>query len=255
MKKAVLYIIFILLISSCGVERVYTPANYGAIKKYIAKPVYNNKDTTANYISLAVSNGKHPIREGTNDTKLIGSLNYHHSKSFKKYNFYYGLGLNYGSYKFKNALIDVIVANETQSFYSINPKIGFSFKSTRPNIDYEIIGLELNYNYENGNYQNKLNEIEPSSAIRVINEKSLFSLNIFSEILFKIDENNTIGLGLFSGGLLGLDEKKYNIEEGGGGHFSGLTFSYRFKKYIFAVVTEKGALNIKSVNYSMTYQF
>ena len=52
-----------------------------------------------------------------------------------------------------------------------------------------------------------------------------------------------------------VDEKKYNIEEGGGGHFSGLTFSYRFKKYIFAVVTEKGALNIKSVNYSMTYQF
>lgn len=255
MKKIILLIVAIITFSSCGLKRVYTPGNYGTSKKYTAKPIYIDKDTAANYISLAVSSGKHPFEEGVSDTKLIGSLNYHHSKSFKKYNFYYGLGLNYGNYKFKNSLENVIKENETQSFYVINPKIGFSFKSTSSNIEYEIIGIELNYNYENGDYQNKLAEIEPSNAIRIVNEKSLFSFNIFTEVLFKIDENNTLGLGLFSGGVLGLDEEKYNIKEGKGASFGGVTLSYRYKKYIVAIVTEKGAQNINSVNYSVTYQF
>lgn len=255
MKSFFYLIILSLSIYSCGVNRVYTPANYAASKKYVAKPIYIDDNVSANYISLSLSNGEHPYSQEKSDTKLISSLNYHHSKTSKKFNYYFGLGLNYGVYKFKNPLEDVITKNETKDFYVINPKIGFSLKKSYSKVEYHFIGLEMNYNYENGNYQNKLAEINPSSSIRVVNEKSLFSFNLFTEILFKINANKTLGIGLFGGDVLGLDEKKYNINYNDGTGFGGLTFSYRIKKYTFAVVTESGARNIQSINYSFTYQF
>lgn len=255
MKKISLFVLSILALHSCGVNRVYTPANYAASKKYVAKPLYNNENATANYISLSISKGEHPYLEQKSDTKLISSLNFHHSKTYKKYNYYLGLGLNYGSYNFKNSLENIILENETKNFYIINPKIGFSFKKSYSKIEYHFIGLELNYNYENGAYHKKLADINTSSSIRVVNEKSLFSFNFFTEILYKLNTNNTLGIGLFGGDIIGLDEKKYNIEDNDGTSFGGLTLSYRFKKYTLAFVTESGARNIQSINYSFTYQF
>ena len=270
MKRILLLIFSILIFCSCGVNRVYTPANYGATKKYVAKPIYKDTIVSANYISLSFSDGKHPHVINTRnsspglgysskntiaDTKTIGNINYHTSTSYKKSNFYYGIGFSYGKYNFKNSLDDIIVENESRSFYIINPKIGLSFKKISSNFDFHFIGLELNYNYENGAYQDKLSEITPSSSIRVVNEESLFSLNLFSELLYKVNTNNSIGFGLYFGGIIGLNETKYNIKDNDGKGFGGFTFSYRLKKTTFSLVSESAAKNIQSINYGINYQF
>lgn len=256
MKQLLLIITLIALtFSSCNVNRVYTPANYGVTKRYIAKPIYKDKDVSATYISLGVSTGKHPYSsEEIADTKFIGSLNIHQSKSIKRFNFYYGIGFSYGNFNFKNSLDDVIKQNESQSFYIINPKIGMSIKKSSSKFDFHFIGMELNYNYENGAYQDKLSKITPSESIIIVNEKSLLSYNLSSEILYKINANNTIGLGIFAGDIIGLDTDKYNVGNAGTG-FGGLTFSYRIKKLTLSTVSQSASRNIESISFGASYEF
>ena len=274
MKNKTLLVLFvsILLLCSCGVNRVYTPASYGNLKSYTAKPIYKDTITKSNYISLSLISGKHPHEENKvnhikglgsfyssknieADTKFMASVNYHTSSSYKKSNFYYGVGLNYGSYKFKTALDNVIEENETQSFFIFNPKIGGSLKHSTAKLDYHFIGLEFNYHYESGSYLKQLSKITPSNSVIVVNEKSLLSYNLFSELLLKINSDNTFGLGLFVGGILGLNETKYNITNNEGKGFGGLTFSYRHKKITFSIVAESGARKVQSINYGLSYQF
>ena len=272
MKKIILLILSTLLLYSCGVNRVYTPANYGSIKKYIAKPIYSDTVVKANYISLNITSGKHPHQENkTNnikgagtyytskkidaDSKIMAAIYYHKSISSKKSNLYYGIGFNYGNYNFNPSLNDIIKENEFQNFYIINPKIGLSFKKTSSKFDYHFIGLELNYNYEGGSYLDKLSKIPSSSSIKVVNEKSMFSYNLFTELLFKMNTDNTFGLGLFAGGIIGLNEAKYDINYNDGKGFGGLTISYRFKNTTFSLVSESAARKIQSINYSISYEF
>ena len=244
----------LILLCSCGVDRIYTSGTYGSIKSYTEKPQFNGKKSSATYISGDISNGKH-AQEGNSfkDTKVLVSLNAHKSVTRKNYNLYYGIGATYGNYKFKEGFEDVIATGEKKSFYSINFKTGINYTMSRRIIDYRFIGLELAYNYEFGPYQDKLTQLKSlnNSALVIINKNPLFSYNLYSEYVFKIKDKNNLSIGFYVGDLLSdIEENSENWRA----TFSGITLSFRHDKYIFSMVTQTGEAEIRSTKFGLTYQ-
>ena len=263
MKNIIL--IVILFLSSCSVDRLYTSGSYGSIKTYIAKPEYRDKDTTAVYISGSFGRGEH-FQSGDfsnnmssqnssddvkDDVKELFLLNIHKSFTRKNLNFYYGGGMTYGRYKFKSDFLDIVRANEKKEFYNFNTKIGVNFNLPTKRMDWRIIGLEFGYNYEFGPFQKTLQLIKnrKMSRVLVVNEKSVFSYNFNSEAVFKLKNNNVFGLGFFIGDVLNNPKELENRSS----TFSGLFFSYKFKRYIFSFIREEGR-RVNSSRIGLTYQ-
>ncbi|HEX9600438.1 MAG TPA: hypothetical protein VF985_03005 [Mariniflexile sp.] len=72
--KALLNLLLVIFVSSCGVKRVYTTGSYGSIKSYTEKQHFIDGKTTATYVSGDVSFGKHSQDDGSfNDTKKDSS--------------------------------------------------------------------------------------------------------------------------------------------------------------------------------------
>ncbi len=264
MKNLILIVISILL-SSCGIDRVYTSSSYGSIKSYTAKPEYRDKDTAAVYISGGFSKGvnfqsgdysrdvssQNVSGDDNDDGKELFSLNIHKSFTRKNLNIYYGGGITYGRYKFKSDFLDIVRANEKKELYNFDTKIGVNFNLPTKRLDLRIIGLELVYNYEFGPYQNTLQSIKNKqiSSVLVVDEKSLFSYNFNSEVVFKLRNNNTFGLGFFIGDVLNNPKELEDRSSA----FSGLFFSYKLKRYVFSVVLESGH-RVNSSRVGLTYQ-
>lgn len=252
-KFKILIIAQLVLFCSCGVKRIYTSGSYGSLKSYTAKKEYKDKRSSEIYLSGDISNGKHGQESNSfNDNKILVSLNAHKSITGRNYNLYYGLGATYGNYKFKEGFEDIIATGEKKSFYSINFKTGINYTMSRRVIDYRFIGLELTYNYEFGPYQDKLTQLKSldNSELLIINKKLLFSYNLYSEYVFKINKDNALTIGFYLGDLLSNDKDT----EGRRATFSGLSFGYRFNKYTFSVITQSGEANIRSTKFGVTYQ-
>ena len=244
---------------SCDVQRVYTPGSYASVKNYTAKPEYHGEKSSATYISGDISLGKHSQPNGDapefDDKKTIVSVNAHRGITAKYFNAHYGLGASYGNYKFKEGLSDNITAGETKDFYTVNARAGLTFKLSSRKFDYRLIGFELSYHNEFGPYQDKLSELEDiygdSNVIVVVREESFFTYNLNSEIIYKINEDNALGFGIFFGELL-INNDNMRSESAS---FGGTMTSYRFKDYTLSFLTESGHRSISSVKFGITYRF
>ena len=245
--------LLILLTVSCGPNRIYTTGTYGSIKSYTEKQHFVDQKTTETYISGDVSFGRHMQEdEAFDDSKTIASINLHQNSTGRFYNYYFGVGAAAGRYKFKQGYLDLINDGETQAFYSVNLKAGINYTYTRPKVDYRFIGLELTYHNEFGPYQDKLSELEDAlSDIIVINQKSLFAYNIYSEYVFKIKNDEALTLGFYFGDIISTGSiKEYSRQV----NYSGFTMGLRMKKYTFHVVFESGENKIRSTKLGLSYQ-
>lgn len=243
-------LIFLMSLSSCA-ERIYTSATYGSMKSYTAKPEYRGENKSATYISGDFSSGKHENdSENRADSKILLSLNAHRSITHKHFNFHYGLGGTYGNYKFGSDYTEYVRANEKNDFYSLNAKTGINFNLPTERMDWRIIGLEFAYNYEFGSYQNKLKEIKENTNALVLNENSILSFNLSSEVIFKLQEDKAIGLGFYIGDII----SKIDNLEGESSAFVGYFLSYKFNNYTLSLINESGNENISSVKFGLTYQ-
>jgi len=262
MKTAAIYIVFItILFTSCGVNRVYTPGSYGSgtIKSYNARPIYKDTTVSETYISGSISKGaiKHLKKESSKDQKILTTLNIHKGISTKKFNFHYGLGASYGKYTFKYPLGTLIRKNETKNFYSFNAKIGGNLRKSKENSEKRRLGLELNYTYEFGPYQNKLTFLKEqldSKKYIIVNKKSMISLNMYWERIFIINPSNNFGYQLYLGWIVGDIKEKYNIPEGNS-QFGGLILYYTHKKYTFSFVNEISSHDdSRSLTFGISYK-
>lgn len=254
--KALLNLLLVIFVSSCGVKRVYTTGSYGSIKSYTEKQHFIDEKTTATYVSGDVSFGKHSQDDGSfNDTKTIAAINIHRNITGSFYNYYYGLGGTYGTYNFKEGYSDLIVKGEKSHFYTINIKSGINYTYTSPKVDWRFIGLEFAYLNESGPYQDKLSELELTTNndvdLIIANQKSMFTFNLYSEYVFKISNEEAFTVGFYLGDLLNYKNTELYSDSTG---FSGITLGLRLKKYSVNAIFETGEGDIKSSKIGLTYK-
>lgn len=244
-----------LIVCSCGTHRVYTTASYGSIKSYTDKPLYNGTKEHATYVTGDISMGKHEQNDGADfyDAKTLVSGSIYRSTSGKFYNYYYGGGLTYGRYRFTKGFDNLIGNRERQNFYNINLKTGLNFTYNRPKMEYRFIGVEFTYLNEFGPYQDKLDVLDKSgnNGFEIINVKSMFTYNIYSEYVFK-KPNSDRGLiiGFYFGDLLNYDARKYGYKA----DYSGFSIGLKLNRSTISLITESGNGNINSTKFGFTYQ-
>ena len=254
MKAIIQLSLFLLLFTSCGVNRVYTTASYGSLKSYTEKQHYVDKKTTETYVSGDLSFGRHMQESGAfDDSKTIASLNLHRNTTGRFYNYYYGFGAAMGTYKFEKGYKELIDGNDKHGFYNINLKTGINYTYSRPKVDYRFIGLELAYTNEFGDYQKKLSDLskEVDDDLIVVNQKSMFSYHFYSEYAFKLTTEKAITFGFFAGGLIGLKETDMYSGETA---YNGFSFGLRLDKYSVHLIHESGQQDIRSTKFGLTYQ-
>ncbi|PHS61934.1 MAG: hypothetical protein COB12_11290 [Flavobacterium sp.] len=253
-----------LLVVSCGVNKVYTSASYGALKTYTEKPIYNGEKETAIYVSGSLRNTKYPQAIGdfeeVNDKVIGGNLSVHRAITNKNFNYYYGLGASFGSYEFNSDLINgsntlenFINENDKLNYYNINLKAGVNLTKTWKRIEYSIIGLELLYVNEFGPYIDRLNSLAPlvPSSVIIANEESIFAFNLNTEVTFRINKDNNIGVGIFAGSVLFNDKDKIKNETP---LFSGGSLKYNYKDFTISVIGENSRIDIVSMRFGITYK-
>lgn len=244
----------LLLLISCGPTRVYTTGSYGSLKSYTEKQHYIDKKTTETYISGDLSFGKHPQEAATfNDKKTIAAMNVHRNTTGRHYNFYYGLGTAFGTYKFTEGYQGLIENGEKSTFFTVNLKSGINYTYTRPKVDWRFIGLELAYLNESGVYQDKLTKLSlvDDDDLYVANQKSMFTYQFYSEYVFKLSNRAAFTFGFYAGDLIYF--KDADMYDGTTG-FNGFTFGLRLNKYTFSTIFETAQGDIKSTKIGLTYK-
>ena len=251
-KFMFLFLIFISV--SCAPARIYTTGSYGSLKSYSEKQHYIDKKTTETYVSGDLSFGKHPQEAATfNDKKTIAAVNVHRNTTARYYNFYYGLGAAFGTYKFTEEYQDLIKKDERNRFVTVNLKTGINYTYTRPKVDWRFIGFELAYLNESGAYQDKLNKLSlvVDDDLYVANQKSMFTYQFYSEYVFKISDEEAFTIGFYGGDLINRKvANKYDIDTG----FNGFTFGLRLNNYTISSIFETGQGEIKSTKVGITYK-
>lgn len=254
-----LSILIFLSCISCGVDRVYTSGSYGDLKSHTAKPEYKGEKEKAIYVSAAYATGKHSQlnnSENFSDTKSIFSANIHKSVTGKYYNYYYGVGGAFGNYTFTQGLEENIEAGEQKNFFNINSKAGINYTWTREKFDFRFIGLEVAYHHEFGSYQDKLktleNAYEDDLSILIFQEASMFSWNLYSEVVYKINKNNAVEFGIFAGAIFLSSDQRVNRESS----FIGYTLAYRYKRFTASLLgsSANAADNISGIRYGLAYR-
>ncbi|UKM66248.1 hypothetical protein GSB9_02829 [Flavobacteriaceae bacterium GSB9] len=252
--KTLIYIINVLLLMSCGEERVYTTGSYGTLKSFTEKQHYVDHKTSETYISGDLSFGLHMQDDSSfDDTKTIASLHIHRNATGKFYNYYYGLGASLGAYRFKEGYKNLARKDKKASFYNVNFKSGINYTYTRPKIDYRFLGVEVAYNNEFGDYQKKIADLAKVNdpELIVVNQKSFFTYHLFSEYVFKLSSEEALTVGFYAGGLIGI--KETDMFDGDNA-FRGFTVGVRLKKHSLNFIYELGQNEIRSAKLGLTYQ-
>lgn len=260
------FILLLIFFTSCGPSRVfrpYTNGGYGNIKSYVSKPEYLTENTSATYITGEVGLGELQYRT-SGDKKTAASLQFHRAHTGKHYNFHYGAGGTYGSYKFNTSLLDAAPAGQRKEFYGLNVKTGINYLKSIPKVDFRILGVELNYRREFGPYQDLLQEVDSDNFTEsdylqwgyepvIVPNQSLFSIDLNTEIIFKIKEEKTWGIGFYGGKMFYDDTDADTL----GDFFGGGFLSYRYRRFIFSFIrefTNGEDLKVNSGKFGLTYR-
>lgn len=252
-KLSVLLLVFVgvFMLTSCG-KRVYTSGTYGSIKSYTTKPEYRGESKKGTYISTDLSRGEQDVTNSITDKKTLLSIRAHRSITRKYFNFHYGLGGTFGKYKFGGPITDGVNIG-SKAFYSLNSKTGINFNLPTRKMDWRIIGVEFIYNYEFGPYQDTLEDVKNDTEdpeLLIVNKKSIFSYNLTSEAVFKLNNSNALSLGIYVGDIL---NKTGNLK-GEDANFFGVFMSFKFKKITLSLVNESAQESIRSSKFGLTYQ-
>lgn len=238
-----------IVFTSCDSGRsIFTNASMGSTNGYVAKPEYQGKKESALYVSGEFGNSNVSNRQnGTNrNPKYFGGLNLHRAHTAKNFNTYYGVGGQFGSFDFSrenfvNINSDINIPAGKQSYYAIHAKGGVNYLVSTPSIDFRVLGVDLGYIHEFGPYQETLKAIEAANAefmgaiddVDVFRKASSLYLGLNTEVLFKLNENNSIGVNPFVGNSF-LESKKGLYP-----NVFGLNISYRYSDFTFSFLNEQ----------------
>ncbi len=254
MKKVIQLVLVLSICASCGVDRIYTSGSYGALKTYKAKPAYHGENESSTYISAGIKNGKHrQMNPESDDKKTLINLSVHRAFTKEHWNFYYGVDLTYGTYRFNEGYFDVIISDTSSDFYGITGFGGLNFTISRPKIDYRILGFEFSYTHELGPFQDKLSVLRSETAsdsnILIFNRRNMPAFNLYSELLFKLNSDNSLGIEFYGGQVFVSDPLLDRSAT-----FAGYALSYRHRQYTFSFIREYGQADIRSWSMGLSYQ-
>lgn len=260
------------LFGSCGVENIFTSANYGGLKTYVEKPLYNGKKKSAVYVSGGFKKGNHQPRMDSRDDVTGGRFSIHRATTTERFKFYYGLGIDLGTYTFntdfsnvkkvtkynyqdKSSSFPKIDKGEKFDYKVFNLKAGFNFSKNWDKVEFNIIGFELIYLNESGGYINRLGQIPRVSNVAVIDQESLLAFNLNTEAVFKVDDDNNIGLGLFIGDTFPVGKENNIGIRGLTNFYNGVHIKYNYKRVTLSLIYEEGKYSINSTSFGLTYKF
>jgi len=253
-EKGMLYVLIYSMISCGGAatpvfDKTYTTASNGSVNSYTVKPLYDGENTSAVYASGTLDLSQHnQFRQTKADKKTLGSIDVYKSFTRKWWNFFYGGSAAYGTFTFKgeelgvNNDVTIVALDEKLDFYNLGFKAGVSFKVSTSKFEFRPVGLKVLYNYEFGSYRDKLEEIDNiqlsdrNDNYKVYNENPFLTVLVEKEILYKINSNNSLGLGVFSG-INSI--KNYSSE------IFGIMANYRFKRVVFSYMLQSTFIDVQ----------
>lgn len=249
-----------LFLGACVSNKVYTSASYGGIKKYVEKPLYKGEKASAVYLSGGVRKSNHPQLNTISDETLEGSFSVHRAIAVEHFKFYYGLGAALGKYKFNTSYMDskdsitYFNKGDELNYHNFNLRLGFNYTKSWEKLEFNVVGLEIIYINEGGEYSNKLAKVPKRDdwEIAIIDQKALLAFNINTEAIFKVDESTNIGIGFFIGDTLFRNkERSYNLS----GYYNGAHLKGTHKRFTLSLVYEEGKFGIRSTSLGLTYKF
>lgn len=268
--KGSITIFLLSLTTSCySGKSIYTNATMGSTAGYVAKPEYNGENESALYVSgeFGKGNAGNNGSLGGNDetgTKAFGTLNVHRAHAHKKFNFYYGLGGQFGTFKFsqKNFRLEesgMFISAGKKNFYALQFITGINYLVSRPYADFRILGLDFGYISEFGPYFDTLQQLESKNLesvlaydeVEVFQKPSIFYLGLSSEILFKVNEKNSIGINPFA--ARSFLESKSGLNP----NIYGVTFNYRYSDVTMSFFNELNSqygVNTYTCKFGLAYR-
>lgn len=261
--------VFGLVMSCTGGKSTYTNATMGSTASYIAKPVYRGENESAIYVSGEFGNGNASNNGNlsNNDetgSKAFGALNVHRAHTHKNLNLYYGIGAQFGTFRFSKLAFPLeepgsFISAGKKEFYAFQLRTGINYLVSKAYADFRILGLDLGYISEFGPYLETLKELESNDLesllatdeVEIFRRPSAFYLGLSSEIIFKVNERNSIGINPFAA--------KSFLESKGGlnPNLYGLTLSYRYSDFTVSFLNEINSqygVDMYTCKFGLTYR-
>ena len=202
-----------LLLSACS--HIYSPAFYHQDIAYQPKPASFDSVKSATYISGGINLS---TNSNLNDDQTAGEIDISEGHSFKNFNLAYGAFGAYGDYQ--NSAISKGDANYfTEKYYGvIGGRASANFTFPQGNADIRLIGFEVAYSHEFGDYAAYRRYLNNQPNFYVDPRTDLFTAGLTSEVIFhkRNDPNFQQGIRLFVGGTFGrnpLDDSYYNTNK------------------------------------------
>jgi hypothetical protein len=175
----------------------------------------------------------------------FGAVNVHRAHAQKNLNFYYGAGARFGTFNFSQESFPLeepgqFISAGKKNFFALQAITGINYLLSKPYADFRILGLDLGYITEFGPYSDTLAALETESlqnntyydGVDVFKKTSVFYLGLGSEVLFKVNEKNSIGINPFL--ARSFLESKGGLEP----NIYGFTVSYRHSDFTFSFLNE-----------------
>jgi hypothetical protein len=191
-------------LSSCSpgiVNKYYDPALLLADISYQPKPMASDSLKSAIYISGGIN--QREMQSESNSYDMINMLQFdvNRAHTFNYINASYGF-FAMGGY-FKNGLINNGEPHvfDKKNFSAIGLRGSLNTFYTKNNVDYRLLGIELSYSQEFGNYSKFRKSLQNQQYYYSIDNTKLFTAGVTTEMIVhsRRKEANQLGTRLFIG--------------------------------------------------------
>jgi len=182
-----------------------------------------------------------------------GLLNIYRSHTIPHFNFSYGVLGFAGRYKEQT---DIPLQFNHKSFNGFGFNGSTSYYTSTRKADWRLIGVDLVYTHESGNYLNYRRSIAGNVDVASSTQAGMFSYGIFSEVLIRQTTNFNFGFKLFVNKMTGRLVEKDDIRNTYGTTSSGGTVLFGYKMFTgYISSAASGDYSGGSVQVGLGYRF
>ncbi|MDF2191899.1 hypothetical protein [Paraflavitalea sp. CAU 1676] len=209
MKQCVLYCLLLTVLASCSQMAIYQSPVHTNSSTYKTIPLQNEGIASASYAGLHISAGNANHRGHDYTLNLSGT--YHRSHNFEGFQATYGANFMLGNYRvrrfspdsstsrydglgFDPAFINDHTGNKFFGAWGINGSFNAVMKTDIG--EWRILGTELSYTNEFGNYLNFRRKLPVYYANSVDPHNQYFTYGFFTELVNTVGDGNTMGFKL-----------------------------------------------------------
>ncbi|WP_162915622.1 hypothetical protein [Paraflavitalea soli] len=206
MRKILPFTLFILLLTSCTRYAIYQSPLHINTNQYRPTPMHQEGTPAATYAGFHFAAGGANHRWHDPTYSFAGTL--HRSHNFGNFQASYGTNLILGNYSVRGFnIMDSIPFSDRAAFdiAGINSRAGNKFFgawgftgsiNVRTDVgkgEWRVLGTELTWNNEFGEYQSYRRKLPPGMATMVDRHRNYFTYGFFTEILGPVGAGQTLG--------------------------------------------------------------